>query len=95
EVLGSLGTAHYSLGDVRRAIEIFGQALDIAQEIGNVLGAAGTCGILAEILVEHGLWADALSYAEYAAQIYAKAGYKQDAQKAQLLIAQIRKRGEK
>lgn len=54
------------------------------------MGAAITSLNLALVLSGQGRRAEALRYAEHAAQVFAQVGHAQYAHKAQLLLAQIR-----
>ena len=88
--LGNLGNANTDLGDARRAIGYYEQALAIRREIGDAMGVASTLFNMALLYAQQGQAARALPLAQQAAQFYAQLGHAQYAQRAQQLVAQIR-----
>ena len=69
--LGNLGNAHAALGDARKAIELYEQALIIDREIGDRRGEANDLFNSAVALAQLGQRAEALARAEQAAEIFA------------------------
>ncbi|TVL99936.1 MAG: hypothetical protein CV087_16070 [Candidatus Brocadia sp. WS118] len=90
--LGNLGNAYKLLGDSSWAIEYFEQHLTIARELGDMIGAAMTSGNLALLLYDQGRYTEALSYAEFARDVFIQAQNIPMVQRANQLIAQIQSR---
>lgn len=87
--LGNLGTAYDALGDARRAVEYWQCAIVILDEIGDVMNAVTIDFNLAALLAQQGRFAEALSHAERATQVFAQIGHTQYAQRAQQLLVGI------
>jgi len=88
--LMGLGIAYADLGDVQRAIEHEEQALEIYREIGDVLTAAMLSANLAMSLSQVGQVDRATSLIEQAIRDFRQAGYSQQAQQAERMLARIR-----
>jgi len=89
--LGHLGDACAGLDDTRRAIGYYEQALAIAREIGAIDVMAGLLFNLAPLCAHQGKTSRAIELAQYAARIYTKIGHAQHAQRAQQLVAQLKR----
>lgn len=77
------------LGDARRAIGYYEQALAIAREIGDLDGVARHSFNMALLYAQQGETARALPLAQEAARIFAQIGHTPNAQRAQQLVAQL------
>lgn len=91
--LANLGKAHYMLGNPQQAIDYLNQALAIAQKIGNVMSIARYSMSIASLLTLQGYLSKAQPHAEIAAQLFAQVGHPQRAQRAQQVVAYIRRAG--
>jgi len=89
--LGNLGSAYGVLGDTKRAIEHHQQALKICREIGDTLTVAMMSANIAMSLARMGRVSEAIPLIEQAVRDFRRAGYPQQAQKAERMLAQIRR----
>ncbi len=87
--LGGMGAAYAALGQSQPSIEHLEQALSIAQDVGNVMGAAMTSFNLAVMLVEQDQPAEALPHAEYATQVFTELGRAPMLERVKALLAKI------
>jgi len=62
--IGNLGSAYYRLGQIQRAVDLYGKALQLAQERGDRLGEGTWLGNLAGCLARLGQNARAIEYLE-------------------------------
>ena len=90
--LGNLGLAYADLGDFRRAIGFHEQALEISREIGDRLGAAMTGANLGMTFAQIGEVDRAITLVGEAVLDFNEAGYPQQAQQAERMLAQIQRR---
>jgi len=75
--LGNLGVAHFELGDVRKAIELYNESLPISREINFKLGESGCLGNLARCYRYLGEMDKAISLNEEALSIAREIGDKE------------------
>ena len=87
--LSNLGLAYADLGDARRAIGYYEQALQISREVGDVLTSAMIVANLAMAMAQIGRVAEAIPLIQQAILDFRRAGYPQQAQQAERMLARL------
>jgi tetratricopeptide (TPR) repeat protein len=89
KAIGNLGNAYAELGNIQRAMMYYEHALAINREIGDVLTSAMIAANLAMAMAQFGQAAEAIPMIQQAIQDFRQAGYPQQAQKAERMLAQL------